>query len=337
MPTGSKKKRSTVHAAKQYVEGILKGDRIVLARAMTLVESTKAEHQKLATQIIDACLPHTGNSLRIGITGTPGAGKSTFIEAFGLQLIEKGHRPAVLAIDPSSRLSGGSILGDKTRMQQLATDTRAFIRPSPARQTLGGVAPNTRELILLCEAAGYDRILVETVGVGQSEVAVHSMTDFFLLLLIPGAGDELQGIKRGIIEMADLIAINKADGNRIKAAQLAQKAYQRALHLFPPKENKWMPKVITLSALHNQGVDKVFNISENFYKSTKTSGYLQQNRQQQAIHWLHQHLRQALHQRLYQQDKLQNQMRETEQKVKNGQWSSLHGAQHLLQLLFGES
>ncbi len=318
----------------QYVEGILRGDRIMLARAMTLVESARPEHRKLAAEIIDRCLPHAGRSLRIGITGTPGAGKSTFIEAFGLELIAQGHRPAVLAIDPSSRISGGSILGDKTRMQLLAADTRAFIRPTPAGGALGGVAPNTRELIFLCEAAGYDRILIETVGVGQSETAVHSMTDFFLLLLIPGAGDELQGIKRGIVEMADLIAINKADEERIQAAQRAQKEYQRALHLFPPKESQWTARVITISALYRKGIEKVRQITEAWQKQMQSSGFLAQNRQRQAIHWLHERIDLALRQRFYQHPHMKAELQKTEQKVAQGTWSSLKGAEHLLQLLF---
>ncbi len=326
-------KRNTFTPA-QYVEGILRGDRIMLARAMTLVESARPEHRKAAAEIIDRCLPHAGRSLRIGITGTPGAGKSTFIEAFGLELIAQGHRPAVLAIDPSSRISGGSILGDKTRMQQLAADTRAFIRPTPAGRALGGVAPNTRELIFLCEAAGYDRILVETVGVGQSETAVHSMTDFFLLLLIPGAGDELQGIKRGIVEMADLIAINKADEERIKAAQRAQKEYQRALHLFPPKESQWTARVITISALYRKGIEEVRQITEAWQKQMQNSGFLAQNRQRQAIHWLHERIDLALRERFYQHPHMKAELQKTEQKVAQGKWSSLKGAEYLLQILF---
>ncbi len=324
------KKRKKHYTPAQYAEGILRGDRIMLARAMTMVESTKPEHRALAAEIIDACLPHAGKSLRIGITGTPGAGKSTFIETFGLQLIQNKHRVAVLAIDPSSHLSGGSILGDKTRMQKLATQTDAFIRPSPAGRALGGVAPNTRELIFLCEAAGYNRILVETVGVGQSEFAVHSMTDFFLLLLIPGAGDELQGIKRGIVEMADLIAINKADENRIEAARRAQKEYQRALHLFPPKESNWTPQVITLSALYNRHIDKVLQITENFKKQMEASGFLQKNRQRQAIHWLHERINIALHEKFYHDPAVQERLKTAEEKVVRGTWSSLKAARFLL-------
>ncbi len=323
--------------AAEYVEGILRGDRIMLARAMTLVESSRPEHRLLAAEIIDRCLPRAGNSLRIGITGTPGAGKSTFIEAFGMELIKQGHRPAVLAIDPSSRLSGGSILGDKTRMQQLAADARAFIRPSPAGRALGGVAPNTRELIFLCEAAGYDRILVETVGVGQSETAVHSMTDFFLLLLIPGAGDELQGIKRGIVEMADLIAINKADEERIRAARRAQKEYQRALHLFPPKESEWTARAITLSALYRKGIKDVLQITEDYKSKMEASGFLTQNRQRQSIHWLHERIDLALRERFYRHPGMKAELEATEKKVARGLWSSLKGAEHLMALLFGES
>ncbi len=329
----SKKSRKPSYTPAQYVEGILRGDRIMLARAITLVESRRPEHQAVAAEIIDRCLPHSGQSLRLAVTGTPGAGKSTFIEAFGLQLIEKGHKVAVLAIDPSSHLSGGSILGDKTRMQQLASDLRAFIRPSPAGTKLGGVAPNTREVIFLCEAAGYDRILVETVGVGQSETAVHSMTDFFLLLLIPGAGDELQGMKRGIVEMADLIAINKADGQRLKAAQRAQKEYQRALHLFPPKPSHWTPKVLTISALHKRGIDELLQLIEVFKTQMEKSGFLSQNRQKQAVYWLHERIDTALRNYLQQQPEFKKRMLEAEEKVAAGTWSSLQGSLYLLEAL----
>ncbi len=329
----TKKPHKPHYTAAQYLEGILRGDRMMLARAMTLVESSKPEHQSLAAELIDRCLPHSGRSLRIAVTGTPGAGKSTFIEAFGLQLLEKGRRVAVLAIDPSSHLSGGSILGDKTRMQQLASDLRAFIRPSPTGTKLGGVAPNTRELIFLCEAAGYDRILVETVGVGQSETAVYSMTDFFLLLLIPGAGDELQGIKRGIVEMADLIAINKADGQRLEAAQRAQKAYQRALHLFPPKPNHWNPKVLTISALYKQGIEELLQLTETFKNQMEQSGYLHQNRKKQALHWLHERIDTALRTYWYQQSEIKKRIREAEEKVAAGSWSSLRGSMYLLDYL----
>jgi len=236
-----------------YVEAILRGDRVRLGQAITIIESTRVQDQQLAGQIIEQCLPHANKAIRIGITGAPGVGKSTFVESFGSFLLQQNKQLAVLAVDPSSRVSGGSILGDKTRMEQISTHPNAFIRPSPSGDSLGGVARKTREAMILCEAAGFDTILVETVGVGQSEFMVHSMVDCFLLLLLPGAGDELQGIKRGIVEMADMVLINKADGERIKLAQQTKRDYRNALHLFPPKQSKWIPKAVVCSALKQQG------------------------------------------------------------------------------------
>ncbi|MCB0637133.1 MAG: methylmalonyl Co-A mutase-associated GTPase MeaB, partial [Lewinella sp.] len=247
-------RRRSRRSADDYVQGVLSGDRVVLSQAVTLVESTLPADREQAHALLDACLPHTGRSFRLGITGVPGVGKSTFIEAFGLELLAAGYRLAVLTIDPSSQLTRGSILGDKTRMARLAQREEAYIRPSAAGDALGGVAAKTRELILLCEAAGFDFIIVETVGVGQSEVAVHALTDFFLLLLLPGGGDELQGIKRGVVEMADLIAVNKADGERTAAARQARVEYARALHLFPPKPSGWTARAVTCSATTGAGV-----------------------------------------------------------------------------------
>src|SRR5210317_2149797 len=235
--------------ASEYIEGVLKGDRVVLSRAITVIESNLSSDKRLAKEIIQAILPHSGNSIRIGITGVPGVGKSTFIEAFGKLLIRMGHRVAILSIDPSSQRTKGSILGDKTRMEELANMPEAYIRPSASGDTLGGVANKTGETMLLCEAAGYDIILIETVGVGQSETAVHGMTDFFLLLMLSGAGDELQGIKKGIMEMADMLVIHKADGDNIKKSQMAKIQYQNALHIFPLAESGWTPVVSTASAL----------------------------------------------------------------------------------------
>ncbi len=240
-----------------YVDGIVKGDRVVLSQAITLIESETSAHRELAHQIVACCLPFSGNSIRIGITGAPGVGKSTFIESFGLFLIESGFHPGILAIDPSSQVSKGSILGDKTRMQYLSTNAAAFIRPSAAGSSLGGVARKTRETVLLCEAAGFDIILIETVGVGQSETTVHDMTDFFLLLLQPGGGDELQGIKRGIVEMADLLAVTKAEGEQETLAEKSKQAYQNALHLFPLKQNGWTPQVVTCSGITGKGVSVI--------------------------------------------------------------------------------
>ena len=265
-----------------FVDGILSGNRTILSKAITLIESSLSEHQKLAQQIIEKCLPLAGNSIRLGITGVPGVGKSTFIEALGKHITNSGHKLAVLAIDPSSERSKGSILGDKTRMEELAVDPNAFIRPSPSAGSLGGVARKTREIIILCEAAGFDTIFVETVGVGQSETAVHSMVDFFLLLMLANAGDELQGIKRGIMEMADAIAINKADGDNIQKANLAMAQYKNALHLFPPTESGWIPQVTTCSSYTREGITNVWNIITDYVAYTKGNGFFTGKRQEQS-------------------------------------------------------
>lgn len=256
-----------------YINGLLAGDRIMLSKAITLVESSLPKHRAAAQKIIEGCLPHSGRSIRIGITGVPGAGKSTFIESFGTYLTGIGKKVAVLAIDPSSQRTKGSILGDKTRMEELANDNNAFIRPSPSAGSLGGVAQKTRESMMLCEAAGFDIIIVETVGVGQSETAVHSMVDFFLLLMIAGAGDELQGIKRGIMEMADALLINKADGDNLVRAQQAQAEYQSALHIFPKPESGWGPKVGIMSALNKTGIEDAWNMVLDYVNTTTQSGY----------------------------------------------------------------
>ena len=265
-----------------FVEGILSGNRTILSKAITLIESSLSEHQKLAQQIIEKCLPLAGNSIRLGITGVPGVGKSTFIEALGKHITNSGHKLAVLAIDPSSERSKGSILGDKTRMEELAVDANAFIRPSPSAGSLGGVARKTREIIILCEAAGFDTIFVETVGVGQSETAVHSMVDFFLLLMLANAGDELQGIKRGIMEMADAIAINKADGDNIQTANLAMAQYKNALHLFPPTDSGWIPQLTTCSSYTRDGIANVWNIITDYVAFAKGNGYFTGKRQEQS-------------------------------------------------------
>lgn len=271
-----------------YVDGVLGGDRAILARAITLIESERVEDAEPAAAVLDAVLPHAGRSRRVGITGAPGVGKSTFIDTFGMHLVrDRGERVAVLSVDPSSPISGGSILGDKTRMERLSLEPGAYIRPSPARGFLGGVARRTRETILLCEAAGFGAILVETVGVGQSETAVRSMTDFFLLLLLPGAGDHLQGIKRGIIEMVDAIAINKADGEMTARARQAQAEYQAALHLFPAQADGWAPPVVTCSALTQDGIPAMWDVVLAHHAQMEARGHLAGRRRQQALAWMH--------------------------------------------------
>lgn len=318
------------------VERILTGDRVALSRAITLVESTQPAHQDLAQAVIEGCLPHAGRSIRIGVTGAPGVGKSTFIEALGQHLTGQGLRLAVLAIDPSSQITGGSILGDKTRMARLSTDPNAFIRPSPAGDSLGGVAQKTRETIVLCEAAGFDTLLIETVGVGQSETAVHAMTDFFLLLLLPGAGDELQGIKRGIVEMADLIAVNKADGDRVVPAKQAQAAYRNALHLFPPKESQWVPQVLTASALSGAGVAEIWQLVNDYRNFTEQSTYFAQHRQEQALFWLQTAIDQGLQARFQAHPGVKAARAELAAAVLQGRCSPFKAAQTLLDISGGQ-
>ena len=303
-----KKKRKDTPAVKTLIKNLLNNDKSALSRAITLVESTAPKHQEQAKEIIEACLPHANKSIRIGITGVPGVGKSTFIEQFGKLLISKGHKVAVLAVDPSSSLSKGSILGDKTRMEELVRETNAYIRPSASRESLGGVARKTRETILLCEAAGFDTIIIETVGVGQSETMVHSMTDFFLLLKLAGAGDELQGIKRGIMEMADTIVINKADGENVKAARLAKTEFNRALHLYPDKDSGWTPKTITCSALNNEGIEEVWEIISNYLTVTSENGYFQQKRSGQNKFWLMQTIEDRLKSDFYENEEIKKEL-----------------------------
>lgn len=301
-----------------YLEGIKQGNRAVLSRAITLVESVRPEDKMMARQLIQSCLPYSGNSVRLGITGVPGVGKSTFIETFGLHLINRGHRVAVLAIDPSSTRTKGSILGDKTRMEQLSSHPKAFIRPSASGGTLGGVARQTRESILLCEAAGFDRIFVETVGVGQSETAVSQIVDFFLLLMLAGGGDELQGIKRGIMEMADLIVIHKADGENIKPSQLARQAYENALHLFPKLPNGWQPKVLTASSVTGQGMAEIDQQINQFLQLTQSNGYFEIKRQQQALNIMEESLNEAIHSHFFQQKEIKNQLKTYRQQILKG-------------------
>ena len=313
-----------------FVEGILASNRVLLSQAITLIESTRFDHQDLAQQIIEKCLPHAGNSIRIGITGTPGVGKSTFIESFGMHITQGRKSIAVLAIDPTSQVSKGSILGDKTRMMHLSMNEKAFIRPSPAGDSLGGVARKTRESIILCEAAGFEVVIIETVGVGQSETAVHSMTDFFLLLLLPGAGDELQGIKRGIVEMADLVAVNKADGEREMMAKQAKAFYKNALHLYPAKENQWIPQVVTCSALSKLGIADIWQLILDYQQFTQANNYFYDNRKAQSIYWLHDTIQQSLKKQFYQDPSVQSRLKAIEQLVLEGKMSSFKGAEELL-------
>ena len=327
-----KTKRIKVPATKELIKGILKKDKTALSRSITLVESTVQKHQDQAREIIETCLTHANNSIRIGITGVPGVGKSTFIEQFGKLLTQKNYKVAVLAVDPSSSISGGSILGDKTRMEDLVREPNAFIRPSASRDALGGVARNTREAIILCEAAGYNVILIETVGVGQSETVVHSMTDFFLLLKLAGAGDELQGIKRGIIEMADSIVINKADGHNITAAKLAKTEFNRALHLYPDKGNDWTPKTLTCSALHNEGVSEIWELIQKYNSITKENGYFQQKRNDQNRYWLLQTIESTLKSDFYNHQKIKEELKKQLILISENKTTPFEAANYLLNI-----
>lgn len=314
----------------EYVEGIRKGDVSVLGRAVTLVESISDEHQAIAQEVIEKCLPFSGNSRRIGITGVPGAGKSTSIDVFGLHVLRQGHRLAVLAIDPSSERTRGSILGDKTRMEKLSLEKDAFIRPSPSAGSLGGVARKTRETIVLCEAAGYDRIFVETVGVGQSETAVHSMVDFFLLIQLAGTGDELQGIKRGIMEMADGIAINKCDGDNVERARLAAAQFRNALHLFPPTPSGWMPEVVTYSGYFELDIDKVWGMIDRYFDYTEANGYFEHKRNEQSKYWMVETIDEHLRSSFYHTPEVAALLAEKEAKVLANEQSSFTAARDIL-------
>jgi LAO/AO transport system kinase len=333
-PYQKKKAKRRNFTVDEFVAGIREGNISVLSQAVTLVESSLPEHQAVAQEVIERCLPYTGNSIRLGITGVPGAGKSTFIEALGMHLIREGHRLAVLAIDPSSERSKGSILGDKTRMEELSVAANAFIRPSPSAGSLGGVARKTRESIILCEAAGFDTIFVETVGVGQSEIAVHSMVDFFLLLQLAGTGDELQGIKRGIMEMADGIAINKCDGSNVEKAMLAKAQFKNALHLFPLSESGWNPDVIPCSAIEKNGIDEIWKMVERFVVFTKTNGYFDHHRNQQSKYWMYETINEQLRTHFYQNPLLRSQLAEMEKRVISNEVSSFIAAKNLLETYY---
>jgi LAO/AO transport system kinase len=329
-----KLRKKVKYTANQYVKGILDGDRTMLGKAITMIESSLQEHTDMSRKIVEKCLPYAGNSVRIGITGVPGVGKSTFIEALGTQITNSGRKLAVLAVDPTSERSGGSILGDKTRMEKLSADDNAFIRPSPSGDSLGGVARKTRETVILCEAAGYDTIFIETVGVGQSETTVHSMVDFFLLLMLAGAGDELQGIKRGIMEMADVIAITKADGSNVEKSKLAKRQYENALHLFPPPESGWTPKVLTCSALHHDGIDDVWETIIRYINFTKQNGFFEQKRNSQAKYWMYETINQILKDNFYKEESIKSRISDFEKSVLSGEMSSFYAAQKLLDLYY---
>ena len=314
----------------EYLEGILRGEVSVLGQAVTLVESSLPEDHAIAQEVIEKCLPYAGKSIRIGITGVPGAGKSTFIEALGMHILQHGHKLAVLAIDPSSERTKGSILGDKTRMEELSVARNAFIRPSPSAGSLGGVARKTRESIVLCEAAGFDTVFVETVGVGQSETAVHSMVDFFLLIQLAGTGDELQGIKRGIMEMADGIAINKSDGTNIEKSKLARQQYKNALHLFPMPESGWNPEVITCSAIEKNGIADVWQMILNYIEFVKKSGFFEKKRTNQSKYWMYESINEKLKSNFYNNRIIQQLLQDAEQRVLKNEQSSFIAANQLL-------
>mgnify|MGYP003392966863 CR=1 FL=1 len=305
--------------------------RATLAKEITLVESTREDHQREAQELITKILPKTGNSLRIGITGVPGVGKSTFIETFGLYLISQGHKVAVLAIDPSSTKTGGSILGDKTRMANLAQHESAFIRPSPTSGSLGGVARRTREAMLLCEAAGYDVIIVETVGVGQSEIEVADMVDMFILLLLPASGDELQGIKKGIVELADMVVVNKADGDLVAGAKRVQGDYKAALRMLHPASNNWTPSVLTCSALTNQGIEEIWHKADEFRKIMNESGELEKKRSEQAVSWMWKEIKETLVSRFLNQPGMESKIQAMETDVEAGKKPATQAAMELLE------
>ena len=321
--------------AGDYVEGILKGDPSVLGQAVTLVESTLPEHIAMAQEVIEKCLPYSGNSVRVGISGVPGAGKSTSIDEFGIHVLkEYGGKLAVLAIDPSSERTKGSILGDKTRMEKLSVHPKSFIRPSPSAGSLGGVARKTRETIILCEAAGYDKIFVETVGVGQSETACHSMVDFFLLIQLAGTGDELQGIKRGIREMADGIIINKCDGDNVERSQLAASHFRNALHLFPTPDSGWEPEVLCYSGFYGLGIKEIWNMVYRYVDFVKANGYFDFRRAEQAKYWMYETINESLHNSFYQNSTIDSMLQAEEQGVLRGEKTSFMAAKQLLDAYF---
>lgn len=328
-----RRQKRGVKSPEQMVAGILAGNKSDLAHGITLLESSKSEHHQLADELINGCLPHAGKSIRVGITGVPGVGKSTFIETFGNHLIQKGHKVAVLAIDPSSQKSGGSILGDKTRMETLVQSENAFVRPSPSRGSLGGVAKATRESIILCEAAGYDYIIVETVGVGQSEVAVRGMVDFFLLLMLAGAGDELQGIKRGIMEMADALVITKADIEEPRKVKAAMAEYKNAMHLFPAHESDWIPTVSSCSSMTGEGIDQVEETILSYTNKARINGFFERNRTQQDLKWMQERINEMILESIKNRPEYKTLSDQLSTLITEGKMSPFRAAEKLLEAL----
>ncbi|MFO7816325.1 MAG: methylmalonyl Co-A mutase-associated GTPase MeaB [Desulfovibrionales bacterium] len=322
--------------AAYYIEGVRAGDRKAVSKTITLIESALQKHQSLTYEVLDRLMPYSGDSVRLGITGVPGVGKSTFIESLGIRLIEKGHKVAILAVDPSSAKSGGSIMGDKIRMEKLAADDRAFIRPSPSGGSLGGVARKTRETIFVLEAAGYDVVMVETVGVGQSEFSVASMVDFFLVLLLAGAGDELQGIKRGILELADAIAVNKADGENVARAEKARKDFENALHLMAPRADSWQPPVLTCSAVEMTGIDEIWETVQVHHRKMEASGEIFRRRKQQAVQWFEFLVEEGLKDWFYGLSEVKKFLPELLRRLEQGDTTAMAAARRLLQLVTDE-
>lgn len=316
----------------EYKNGILNGNLSILSKAITLIESTLTSDNELSEKLIECLLPYSGKSIRIGITGVPGVGKSTFLESFGKYITSKGKKIAILAIDPSSQLTKGSILGDKTRMEELSKNPLAYIRPTASGNTLGGLHHKTRETIILCEAGGFEYIFVETVGVGQSETAVHSVVDFFLLLMLSGAGDELQGIKKGIMEMADSIVITKSDGDNIQKSMLAKRQYENALNLFAKNQNGWNPKVLTCSSLSGEGVKEIYNLIEDYISFTKKTGFFYERRVQQNKHWLFENINYHLKNNFFTNEHVNKNLSKFISKIENGELSALFASRELLKL-----
>lgn len=334
-----KKGRFARHAlsVNDMVEGILKGNITILSQAVTLIESANPDHYAKAQEVIEKCLPYSGKSVRIGISGVPGAGKSTSIDEFGLHVLDTyGGKLAVLAIDPSSELTKGSILGDKTRMEKLCLREEAFIRPSPSAGSLGGVARKTRETVILCEAAGFDKVFIETVGVGQSETACHSMVDFFLLIQVAGTGDELQGIKRGIMEIADGLVINKCDGDNVERCQLAASNFRNALHFFPAPESGWTPKVLCYSGFYGYGIKEVWDMIYEYFAFVKDNGYFDYRRQQQNKYWMYETIDQQLRNHFYHNHDIAQRLKEAESAIQRGERTSFMAAHDLLDNYFGK-